>query len=294
MNYNKFSADSYFQGSENVAVFQCSESPQLYPQPHSTLNQREFWKVAYVLSGRGKMIINGRHYPVSPGFVCLVHPRDLTTWELTEPLKIFNVIFRHKAVADEISRWAENNDFFAIFREEERADLSIRHELLHLLDANRNIVALIRKMHHEYRRDDLHSAELLRIYLLELLLELSRSSLRSFSRNRRMIVLNFIRKKLLGPGAEMPDLQSLCSESGFSRGYLLGAYKSLFHETMGETLLRSRIGYAKKLLHESSLSVSRICSLCGFTDPANFYRVFRRETGTSPGIFRRDGESEQK
>jgi AraC-like DNA-binding protein len=168
----------------------------------------------------------------------------------------------------------------------DQADISIRHELLHLLDANRNITALIKKMYHEYKREDIHSADLLRIYLLELLLELSRSSLKGFSKNRKMIVLNFIRKKLLAPGAKMPDLSSLCAESGFSRGYLLAAYKSTFNETMGKTLLKSRISHAKDLLRDSDLPVYRICQICGFSDSANFYRVFHRETGCSPADLR--------
>ena len=287
MRYNKFSTESYFHSGENVVVFLTEDSPELYPQPYSTLNQREFWKITAVLKGHGFMVINGRRYPVSPGFVCLVHPRDLTTWELTtEPLTLYNVLFRHSAVANEIAAWAEQNDFFAIFQAADHADISIRHELLHLLDANRNILALIKKMYHEYKQEDLHSADLLRIYLLELLLELSRSSLKGFSRNRKRIVLNFIRKKLLAPGAKMPDLHRLCAESGYSRGYLLAAYKSAFHETMGKTLLNSRITHALELLRNSDLPVYRICQMCGFPDTANFYRVFRRETGHSPAEIR--------
>ena len=146
MRYNKFSTESYFHSGENVVVFLTEDSPELYPQPYSTLNQREFWKITAVLKGHGFMVINGRRYPVSPGFVCLVHPRDLTTWELTtEPLTLYNVLFRHSAVANEIAAWAEQNDFFAIFQAADHADISIRHELLHLLDANRNITSLIKK-----------------------------------------------------------------------------------------------------------------------------------------------------
>ena len=183
----------------------------------------------------------------------------------------------------------EKNNFFAVFQAKEQSELSVRHELLHLLDANRNITSLIRKMHQEYHRDDLHSEDFLRIYLLELLLELSRSSLKGFSKNRKMIVLHFVRKKLLQPGAKMPDLPNLCAESGFSRGYLLSAYKKVFQETMGETLLKSRISHAIDLLQKSKYPVSQICQLCGYPDISNFYRVFRRETGHSPSFYRSSG-----
>lgn len=286
MKYNKFSTDHFFHGNEQVAVFLAEDSPQLYPQPYNTLNQREFWKITSILSGHGFLVINGHRYPVFPGFVCLIHPQDLTTWELTEPLTLYNVLFQYSLVENEIRQWEKKNDFFAIFQAKKYSELSVRHELLHLLDANRNITSLIRKMHQEYHRDDLHSEDLLRIYLLELLLELSRSSLKGFSRNRKMIVLHFIRKKLLSPGAEMPDIPALCAESGFSRGYLLSAYKKTFLESMGQTLLKNRINQTIDLLKNTDHPVSQICRICGFPDISNFYRVFRRETGHSPAFFR--------
>ena len=290
MRYNKFFTDHYFHRGEQVAVFLTEDSPQSYPLPYSTLNQREFWKITSILNGHGVLVINGHRYPVSPGFVCLIHPQDLTTWELTEPLTLYNVIFQYSLIENEIREWVEKNDFFAIFQAKKYSELSVRHELLHLLDANRNITSLIKKMHQEYNRDDLHSEEFLKIYLLELLLELSRSSLKGFSRNRKKIILNFIRKKLQTPGAKMPDIPDLCSESGFSRGYLLSAYKNTFHETMGQTLLKSRIQYAIELLQNCDYTVSQICQICGYPDISNFYRIFRRETGTSPSSFRKISE----
>lgn len=90
-------------------------------------------------------MLNGRRYPVFPGFVSLIHPQDLTAWELTEPLTLYNVLFQRSAVENEIQQWGKKNDFFAIFQAEKQSELSVRHELLHLLDANRNITSLIKK-----------------------------------------------------------------------------------------------------------------------------------------------------
>lgn len=289
MKYNKFSKDHFFHGSQTIAVFLTKDPPHLFPQPYNTLNQREFWKIASIIDGEGVLIINGHRYPVSPGFVCLIHPQDLTTWELTVPLTLYNVIFQYQPVKNEINNWMGKNDFFSIFRTSECSGSPVRHELLHLLDTNRTITALIKKMHQEYIGNDLHAEDFLRIYLLELLLELSRSSLQHFSRNRKMTVLNFIRKKLLSYPPQMPDIPSLCRESGFSHNYLLTAYKKAFHETMGRTLLNKRIEYAIELLKQSDLPVSQICQRCGFSDVSNFYRVFRRETNCSPNSCR-DGK----
>lgn len=287
MRYNKFSRNHFFQGNEKIAVFLTEDSPQTYPQPYNTLNQRQFWKITLILSGSGILVINGHRYKVSAGFVCLIHPRDLTTWELTGSLILYNVLFQYPVVEDEVKKWAEENEFFTLFRKDGVALPSAKHELLHLLDTNRTIASLIKKMYQEYRKDTLYSEDFLRVYLLELLLELSRSGLKNFSRNRKKTVLDLIHRKLLSSSLQMPDISSICKENGYSRNYLLSAYKKAFGETMGQTLLKRRIDHAVELLQKSDLTVEQICQKCSFTDTANFYRVFRRETGRSPKSFRK-------
>ena len=115
MQYNKFSTDKFFHGNEQVAVFLTEDSPQYYPQPYSTLNQRDFWKITSILSGQGVLVINGHRYPVFPGFVCLIHPQDLTTWELTEPLTLYNVLFQRSSVEKEIQQWVEKNGSSTVY-----------------------------------------------------------------------------------------------------------------------------------------------------------------------------------
>ena len=46
-----------------------------------------------------------------------------------------------------------------------------------------------------------------------------------------------------------------------------------------------RIGYACKLLIENHLSISQICFECGFNNISNFNRIFKRQTGYTPGEY---------
>ena len=76
-------------------------------------------------------------------------------------------------------------------------------------------------------------------------------------------------------------------EIGLSRGRLLTLYHQQTGRTIGKTLLDIRLGEAKRRLAESGEeSIERICYLSGFTDLANFYKYFRRETGMTPGDYR--------
>ncbi|WP_324607832.1 helix-turn-helix transcriptional regulator [Streptomyces sp. NRRL F-5123] len=48
-----------------------------------------------------------------------------------------------------------------------------------------------------------------------------------------------------------------------------------------------RILEAKRLIAATGLTITQVSASVGFADPAYFCRLFRRETGLSPGEFRR-------
>ena len=58
-------------------------------------------------------------------------------------------------------------------------------------------------------------------------------------------------------------------------------------EGFGELVRRLRIERARKLLEGTTLSVKEIAECCGFQNAGYFIKAFRRETGTTPGAFRR-------
>lgn len=75
-------------------------------------------------------------------------------------------------------------------------------------------------------------------------------------------------------------------------GYCTDHMRRLFCEQVGKTpgeyLTYLRIKTAKKLLaarKSSNYSVADICSMVGFNDVSYFSRVFKKETGTTPGKY---------
>ena len=70
------------------------------------------------------------------------------------------------------------------------------------------------------------------------------------------------------------------------------AYLSkLFKEHAGvkyiEFLSRLRVTVAKTLLERGSLNINEVASAVGYTNPKSFIRMFRSETGSTPGEYRR-------
>ncbi len=74
-------------------------------------------------------------------------------------------------------------------------------------------------------------------------------------------------------------------------GYLTEAVKAATGRTPGQLVREARTHEAKRLLAHTGLTVRQVAARVGMADPAYFCRFFRRETGLSPGAFRRGGEA---
>ncbi len=72
-------------------------------------------------------------------------------------------------------------------------------------------------------------------------------------------------------------------------GMTTAAFCRYFKEKTGKGFIffinEMRIGYACKLLVENHLSISQICFECGFNNLSNFNRMFKRQTGFTPGEY---------
>jgi AraC-like DNA-binding protein len=72
-------------------------------------------------------------------------------------------------------------------------------------------------------------------------------------------------------------------------GMTTAAFCRYFKEKTGKGFIffvnEMRIGYACKLLIENRLSISQICFECGFNNISNFNRMFKRQTGFTPGDY---------
>jgi LacI family transcriptional regulator len=63
-------------------------------------------------------------------------------------------------------------------------------------------------------------------------------------------------------------------------------FKSALGKTPHDLITATRIARAEQLLRETSLSLEQIAQRCGFEYPEYLSRLFRKETGTTPGLYR--------
>ncbi len=84
--------------------------------------------------------------------------------------------------------------------------------------------------------------------------------------------------------SEPLTLELLAKNAFVSVNQLCKIFKNYFGTTVAKYIVSKRISEAKKLL-ASGKNVSDTALLCGFSDYANFIRVFKKFVGTSPGKY---------
>lgn len=83
------------------------------------------------------------------------------------------------------------------------------------------------------------------------------------------------------------NIQAMAKELHLSNGYLQILYKKMFGTSCMDDVITSRIRLAKEQLTYSEKTISEIAELCGYHNVEHFCRQFRRQTGNTPGAFRR-------
>ncbi len=83
-------------------------------------------------------------------------------------------------------------------------------------------------------------------------------------------------------------INDLAAIAGVSRTNFIRRFKVSMHCTPARYLYLLRIRHARELLKQPDLPIAHIAIACGFADPAHLSVSFRRETGVTPSVYRRE------
>jgi two-component system response regulator YesN len=95
--------------------------------------------------------------------------------------------------------------------------------------------------------------------------------------------IEYIHENQRQPEMTLKDVASAVNLSPSHLAYLL---KENLGVSYKKYLTSLRMGQAKKLLRTTDLTVAAIAQAVGYPNITNFYRLFQRETGTTPAEYR--------
>ena len=78
----------------------------------------------------------------------------------------------------------------------------------------------------------------------------------------------------------------IAEELHFNPQYLMRTFKAKSGLSIMEYITQTRLEYAKQILRDTDLPIKSVALMVGYSDYAYFTRVFRKETGRTPSVYR--------
>ena len=288
--------NSFFRKGENIFINKAVEEME----PH--LHFHDFLEVAYVASGYGIHRIGDKEFTVSKGDLFIINYNVAHEFRSVSPdpgsrLIVYNCIFTpdfldYTLVNCKDFSYITQHFLFKSFFPEEIGSKSDIH--LNGLD-QKGIEELYKKMLDEYTRMENGYIEMLRAYVIELLITVFRAFHKTAMatipydsiENRQRQVIEKIMLYIKNNYRQELRLEDLSLMAFLSRNYFCRLFKEVTNMTVVEYAQKIRIEEACRLLRDTDKKVIDIASEVGYNDIKFFNQIFKRITGLTPGEYRK-------
>jgi AraC-like DNA-binding protein len=253
----------------------------------TSYHSRNFVEIAYVADGEGTHNINDTQLPIKKGNITLINydiPHKFIP--ANGPLVIYNCIFT-PAFFDEMLSGSRN--FFDVSNHFLLGNFYTSDFASHInamagSSENAHILNIFERMLQEYERKQIGYKEIMRGYLIELLVIIFRLQMQTCENKSHKILeaLVYINTHF----SQDIKLELLASMSNASVTNFCRLFKSLTGTTVTHYIQTLRIEEACRLLSSTDKNVIEIANDVGYSDMKHFYDVFKKITNKLPKEFR--------
>lgn len=290
--YHDTGENLFSQGHSIFVNLYCESS-----EPH--LHVHDFIEISYVASGTGIHIIGDKEYEVCKGDLFLINyhiPHEFRSLASPSalPLKVYNCVFKPDFIDVNLIDYKDFTDVihYLSFRSIFSLDSESTCDVKILGGENTVLESIFKKMLDEYTNREDGSIELLRVYLIELLIKIFR--LFKKSNNTESVTImhhaDMIKKSIQFLNANYSvnaKLTDLAAQSFLSPNYFCKLFKDYTGITVSEYIQKLRIDEACNLLTQTEDKIIMIAQKVGYRDIKYFNEVFKKYTGTTPSGFRK-------
>lgn len=291
-NVPVFTGEEFFRPNEHVYIHKASDYPDFIGIAHKHL----FIEIVYVISGTARHVVGNREYRVSRGDLCIINydtPHAFYGSDSKEdPFDAYDLMFTpdffDSALMLEGSFESIGSSFlfYSLFPKEQpfQPDLHVTGQTYYELGE------LFRKIHAEYQMRKQGYIDIIRAYVIELIVKIFRTMNKSESMHisqRQKKIVQSAMEYLRNHYQAHITTEILASRVFLNKDYFGKLFRDATGMPVSVLLQRIRIEEACRLLRETNQTVADIAQQCGFSDIKNFYTVFKRQRSMTPGAYRR-------
>ena len=248
-------------------------------------HRHEFFEIAYVISGSCEHTIDGHTTIISRGDYFFVNLKSVHSYAgLSPDFEIINCLF----VPEFIDRTLEGahsfseimNNYPARFEYSSFSD-SVAGRVFR--DGDGFIFTLLSKMLEEFSEKKKGRLDVMRSLLVTLLICFARGEEETAEEESR---INAIKEYIAENYKNEPTLSEISKKLGISLTYASLIFKRATAKSFRDYLIKFRIEKACDLLRTTDKTVAEISELVGYSDPAFFYKSFKKHLTLSPSEYR--------
>ena len=290
----------YSSGNDLLSYKEPIYLNKAYEPATSHLHAHDFIEIAYVVSGLGTHCIGENEYNVSKGDLFIINyniPHEFRSLKDTSMprLWVYNCIFKPEFIDYKLVNCKDFHNitqhflFRSVFPEEATFNDDIKLQG----KESQEIEELYEKMYREFHLKDEGYIEILRAYVIELLITIFRlykktNVINDKLESHRQEIMNRVIRYMKDNFTKELKLEEISTIAFLSPNYFSKLFKECTAMTVSEYMQKIRIEEACNLLRTTERKVIDIAFQVGYRDIKYFNQIFKRISGKTPGGYRKN------
>ena len=267
--------------NDNFKIFHIREKKDIKLENH----HHDFSKIVILIDGDLTYYIEGKAYILKPWDILFVNKNEIHK-PVVNPDKYYEriVIWLNP---DFMAKYAQgNNDLLKCFEVAIKNNYNLLRLNMKSIEVIKNLIQDIQSCNNS---NEFGSEILKESLFVQLMVLMNRLFLNS-DKNRDIEdiqydktiegVLNYINSNLEND----LSIDTIASEFFISKYYLMRKFKNQIGSSIHNYVVQKRLILARSLISDG-LSMSSVCSRCGFNDYSSFVRAFKKVYGVSPSNY---------
>ena len=250
-----------------------------YPHRH------DHFEILYIKEGEGTHVIDFEPHPVTPNTFYFLSKDQIHFWQLTKPLTGYILLLTEDFLNIPSSNILRAHDFDFFQHVEHAPYLSLSQE------TESSVSHLLEGIEGEFHQEAMPSLSVLRAYMHILFTQLKRLYALDHPNNHSETASSLVHQftQLVSENyLSEHSVHHYADKMGISTSHLTDTIKAVTGQTPGNIIRHKLALEAKRFLVHSNATIAEIGYRLNFEDASYFGRFFKRETGMSPAVFRKD------
>jgi len=272
-----------FKEKEKIRVMVCQ-------QDSIRFHSHDFLEMVYVINGKALHTLNNQNTIVKKGDYFIIDYGAVHKYTKIDdsPFEIINILFKPEIIDKTLVKCKSFQDLinhYLIKFSYEMLKYSPTNIIYH--DKDKTVYHFIEKLQFEFEHKNPGYMELMRCYLIEIIITtmrgISKENSSDLYHDLSKYIIDYIDENYMNP----ITLTQISERLNFSVPYICKKFKNDVGISFNEYLQKKRIEQSCRLILNTDKKISEIAELVGYNDIKFFHQVFKKYIKMTPREFRK-------